>query len=142
MTLYFDNLPDKYEALLTNLMEKSIAYTAAPKNSEISISMVSLAEIRELNLEYRGIDKATDVLSFPLSAPNEWLSNSKPMLGDIIISMDKARESAEALGHSIERELGFLAVHGFLHLAGYDHTDAEEEVRMLAAQREILGDLV
>ena len=99
------------------------------KNYELSISFVSLDEIHELNLKYRSIDKPTDVLSFA------GINNS---LGDIIISYEKAKEQAEIIGHSFERELAFLVVHGFLHLLGFDHETEEDEKEMIKLQKEIM----
>lgn len=109
---------------------------------EISLTFVSNEEIRELNRQYRNKDAATDVLSFPMYDKDEELlvddEDELLMLGDIIISVEKAREQALAYGHSFQRELAFLAVHGFLHLIGYDHETAAEETKMMARQEEIL----
>lgn len=141
MEIYWDNIPNNCETMLTKLIETGTKFVGAPESSEISISFVDKEEIRELNLEYRKIDKDTDVLSFPTMEPEEWKKAPLVALGDIIICTDKAREQAETYGHSFERELGFLLVHGLLHLAGYDHMDEEQEQEMRKAQREILGDL-
>jgi probable rRNA maturation factor len=89
------------------------------------------------------VDRPTDVLSFPLWEPDEeWVideEEERVALGDIVISLPKAKEQAEAYGHSLNREVGFLAVHGFLHLLGYDHETKEEEKEMFAKQEEILS---
>ncbi|MCY7464083.1 rRNA maturation RNase YbeY, partial [Bacillus paralicheniformis] len=92
-------------------------------------------EIQKINKEYRGKDYPTDVISFALEEDGEGEieiigADMPPVLGDIIISADKAREQAEEYGHSLMRELGFLTVHGFLHLLGYDHMTEEEEKEM------------
>lgn len=100
-------------------------------NKEVAITFVSNEHIREINKEFRQIDKATDVLSFPLE--------EEDALGDIIISIPRAKEQAQEYGHSFAREMGFLAVHGFLHLLGYDHETDEEEKEMFAKQDEILA---
>ena len=142
MEIYWDNLPEGCEKLLTDLVKKGMKHVNAPEPSEISISFVDKKEIRRLNLEYRGIDKETDVLSFPVMERKEWETAPIVPLGDIVICTDTAKEQAEGCGHSFERELGFLTVHGFLHLAGYDHMDTNEEEKMRDAQREILGDLI
>lgn len=144
MEIYWDNLPEGCETLLTGLIKKGADYVHAPKQSEISVSFVDKEEIRKLNLEYRGIDKETDVLSFPLTEPKAWAElESFPAiaLGDIIICTDIAEEQCKHYGHSFERELGFLTVHGLLHLAGYDHMNPSEEEEMRKAQRDILEDL-
>lgn len=97
---------------------------------EMNIVFLSKDQIQEMNRNYRNIDKVTDVISFPDQDEN--------YIGDIFICLDRAREQAVDYGHSIEREIGFLAVHGYLHLLGYDHhTEAEEKI-MFAKQEEIL----
>lgn len=130
------------------------------RNGEVAVTFVDDEEIRRLNGEYRGKDKATDVLSFPMrdeetdepeidysdleelsgedgESPEEFLEEEP--LGDIVISVERALAQAEEYGHSPERELGFLFVHGFLHLIGYDHEEGpEEEKEMFAKQEEIL----
>ena len=147
MEIYWDNLAEAgwagCEVMLTALIKRGLEYVGAPEISEISISFVSRDEIRELNRQYRGLDQVTDVLSFAFTRPEEWTAVSPPALalGDIIICTDVAREQADTFGHSLGRELGFLTVHGLLHLAGYDHEDAEDEREMRKAQREILGEL-
>jgi len=141
MEIYWDNLPPDCETFLTELVERGLVYAEAPKKAEISISFVSRDEIQQLNLQYREIDTSTDVLSFPFYEPGEW-DDTKPIaLGDIIICLEIAEEQARTYGHSLKRELGFLTVHGLLHLLGYDHIDSEDEKVMRQAQRDILGDL-
>ncbi|MRG29620.1 MULTISPECIES: rRNA maturation RNase YbeY [Laceyella] len=110
---------------------------------EVSVTIVDNERIHQLNKEYRDVDRPTDVLSFPLWEPDEeWVideEEERVALGDIVISLPKAKEQAEAYGHSLDREVGFLAVHGFLHLLGYDHETKEEEEEMFAKQEEILS---
>lgn len=110
---------------------------------EVSVTIVDNSAIHQMNKEYRQVDRPTDVLSFPLWEPDEeWIITEEEqvvMLGDIVISLPKAKEQAEEYGHSLERELGFLAVHGFLHLLGYDHETKEDEEEMFRKQEEILG---
>lgn len=111
---------------------------------QISLLFVDNEEIREINRETRNIDRATDVLSFPLiDFDNESLPDdgSKIYLGDIIISIERAKEQAKEYGHSIDREIGFLTAHSMLHLLGYDHMVPEEEKEMFAKQEEILNNL-
>ncbi|MCL2398683.1 MAG: rRNA maturation RNase YbeY [Defluviitaleaceae bacterium] len=143
--IYWDNIPDNCEALLTDLIKRGLEYVDAPSSVEISISFVDKEEMQALNKEHREVDKVTDVLSFPFTEPEEWSKESVSchpfVLGDIIICTDVAREQAEEYGHSFERELGFLTVHGLLHLAGYDHMEPEDEEDMRNAQRDILGEL-
>jgi len=140
--IYWDGIEEAHKEFLKGLIKRGLEHVNAPALSEISVSFVDKDEIRELNRDYRTIDEPTDVLSFPLSSPDEWQDSDIPTaLGDIIICMDIAREQADEYGHSFERELGFLLVHGLLHLAGYDHLNPEEEAEMRQAQRDILGDL-
>ena len=98
----------------------------------MQIIFVSQEEIRELNKNFRNIDKSTDVLSFP---NDDELDSS---IGDIFISIEQARLQANDYGHSFEREIGFLAVHGYLHLLGFDHHSESEEKLMIEAQENIL----
>lgn len=112
---------------------------------EVSVTLVDNDAIWELNREYRHVDRPTDVLSFPLWEPDEdWVIDEEEEyvpLGDIVISVPKAKEQALEYGHSFQRELGFLAVHGFLHLLGYDHETIEQEREMFQKQEEILNSL-
>lgn len=105
---------------------------------EFSVIIVDNKRIHEINKEYRGIDRPTDVISFALEDNEEIKFDNYRVLGDIYISIDKVREQAKEYGHSEKRELAFLTVHGFLHLLGYDHMRTEEEKIMFAKQEEIL----
>ena len=112
----------------------------------ISISFVDNKYIHKINKKYRDVDKETDVISFAFLDDDENRDNtlhSKGVvpLGDIYISVDKAKEQAESYGHSLERELSFLYVHGLLHLLGYDHQNELEEKEMFGVQEEILNKL-
>ncbi|GIW22396.1 MAG: endoribonuclease YbeY [Candidatus Sericytochromatia bacterium] len=108
-------------------------------NTEISITFVNNKKIKELNNNYRNIDKETDVLSFPFENNFNLPIN---ILGDIIISTEKAISQSKDYNHSIEREIYFLIVHGILHLLGYDHKDVNEEEEMFSLQKEILNEIV
>ncbi|ANU23519.1 rRNA maturation RNase YbeY [Planococcus donghaensis] len=115
-------------------------------DSEVSVTFVTNEMIRDINREYRGKDQPTDVISFAMEEMGEGetaiIGSQEPrMLGDIIISLDRTKEQAEDFGHSFERELGFLAIHGFLHLLGYDHMTEEDEKKMFSRQEEILVSL-
>ncbi|MFX3674420.1 MAG: rRNA maturation RNase YbeY [Paenisporosarcina sp.] len=111
--------------------------------SELSVSFITNAEIQEINRVYRGKDTPTDVISFAMEELGEGemdikIEGAPRLLGDILISVERAKEQASDYGHSEERELGFLAIHGFLHLLGYDHLEEEEEKEMNNKQEEIL----
>ncbi|GMA60023.1 hypothetical protein GCM10025859_04630 [Alicyclobacillus fastidiosus] len=110
---------------------------------EVSVLYVDDKEIHELNRTYRDVDRPTDVLSFAMTEGEDDFPNfdAPTMLGDIVISVDKAREQAAEYNHSLEREMAFLLVHGFLHLNGYDHQDDAGEREMFGLQDEILGTL-
>lgn len=151
MRLEIDVL-DETNTLLQDEMDeiKKLLNFAAGKRdvepeSEISLTFVTNERIHEINLEYRQKDKATDVISFAMEELGEGeievVGADQPrILGDIIISIPKAKEQAEEYGHSFLRELGFLAVHGFLHLLGYDHETEEDEKIMFSLQRELLDE--
>ena len=116
-----------------------------PYSAEVSVTFVDNKKIHKLNLEHREKDKPTDVLSFPMWEKEELADGSAfeghaVMLGDIIISAEKAVQQAEEYGHSLERELAFLSVHSALHLLGYDHeVSAEDDRYMNDKQEEILA---
>lgn len=110
--------------------------------AEVSVSFVDNERIRELNRQFRNIDRPTDVLSFPLGENGEYDINHETgakLLGDIVISVPKAMEQAEEYNHTLEREIGFLTVHSMLHLLGYDHElGGIEEVRMREKEETVL----
>ncbi|WP_438474339.1 rRNA maturation RNase YbeY [Selenomonas sputigena] len=113
----------------------------ALKNAEVSITLTNDAQIHEINKNYRHVDKPTDVISFALQESVEPLITDGPainMLGDIIISVERARIQASDYGHSLRRELVFLTVHGMLHLLGYDHQEKNERHEMEEEQRRIM----
>jgi len=113
-------------------------------SGEISVSFVDDEEIHELNRIYRNVDRPTDVLSFSLVEGDEIfpsLEGELEPLGDIVVSIPTAIRQARDYGHSFERELAFLLVHGFLHLIGYDHQDEASEREMFGLQEEILNGL-
>ena len=120
---------------------------------EINVLVTDDASIRTINKAYRNIDKATDVLSFPMcdfetpgdfshleETPEEYFDpdTGELLMGDIVISVDKVKEQAEKYGHSQTRELAFLVAHSMLHLSGYDHMEDDERIQMEDMQREIL----
>ncbi|MEJ7433962.1 rRNA maturation RNase YbeY [Staphylococcus warneri] len=113
------------------------------EDAELSITFVDKSEIQEINKMYRDKDKVTDVISFALEEDEPDIDMSEfnipRVLGDIIICTDVAQEQSESYGHSFERELGFLALHGFLHLLGYDHMNEEYEKEMFGRQDAILN---
>lgn len=114
-------------------------------SAEISVSFLNNDQIRQLNNEYRGKDMPTDVLSFPLGENGVYDINEETgaaMLGDIVISMQKAVEQAQIYGHSLQREVGFLTVHSMLHLLGYDHEQGGlQAVKMREKEEDVMNRL-
>lgn len=110
-------------------------------DGDITVAIVDNAEIHRMNLCYRDKDSATDVLSFPALEGFDMPGVPDKFLGDIAISLERAREQADEYGHSLIRELAFLTIHGSLHLMGYDHMTSEDEEEMFELQREILKEM-
>ena len=114
----------------------------------ITVTLTNPENIQKINKEYRNIDRATDVLSFPMFEKDELeekIRNNnfeyEDVLGDLIISIEKVREQAKEYGHSFERELSYMLVHGFYHLMGYDHIEEEDKKKMRPKEEKILNDL-
>lgn len=141
--IYFDILtepiPKLYETLIKRVIRAAVNEQYPSHRFEVNVTICDDAAIHEINKEQRGIDRPTDVLSFPFfdfDTPDQTV-----LLGDIIISRDTAYRQAEEYGHSPKREFCFLAAHSALHLLGYDHETDEEREVMEAKQREILDKL-
>ncbi|RST73856.1 rRNA maturation RNase YbeY [Siminovitchia acidinfaciens] len=139
-----DDVKQEEMNLLEKLLNHAAEMESVDKDSELSVTFVSNDAIQEINRTYRGKDSPTDVISFAMEEMGEGeteiagAENLPRMLGDIVISIDMALKQAEEYGHSYIRELGFLTVHGFLHLLGYDHMTEEDEKRMFTRQEDIL----
>ena len=144
MEIYYDDRQDdiKITDEIKNLIEKSIAAVLKvenlDENVEVSVSFVGDEEIRNLNRDYRGVDKSTDVLSFPMD--DEFIIVSR-ILGDVIINTRRVMEQAKELGHSNERELSYLTVHSILHLLGYDHMEDEDKREMREREKLAMKEL-
>ncbi len=110
------------------------------ENAEFNVILVDNPYIHYLNREYRHIDRETDVISFALEDVQDITYTDYRLLGDIYISLDKAKEQAICYQHSLKRELCFLSVHGFLHLLGYDHMEKKDEQIMFQLQEDILNE--
>lgn len=137
-----DENSEEFQELLANVLQKA-AEMEETGPAEVSVTIVTKERIQEINSEYRQKDAVTDVISFAMEEMGEDETEiiggeETRFLGDIIICFDVAKEQAEEYGHSIEREMGFLAVHGFLHLLGYDHMNEADEKAMFGRQEEIL----
>lgn len=108
-------------------------------DASFSVIIVDNKKIHEINKQYRGIDRPTDVISFALEEDEDYEVKMR-LLGDIYISIDKVYEQAKEYGHSVKRELFFLVTHGFLHLLGYDHMEKKDEEVMFSLQEKILNE--
>ena len=138
-------IPSGMRILIRRSCNAVLEYEKFPGSAEISVTFVDNKSIQELNCHYRGKDMPTDVLSFPLGQDGVYDKNEDTgalMLGDIVISMEKAMEQAELYGHALQREVAFLTVHSMLHLLGYDHeAGGLEAVRMREKEEAVLVQL-
>lgn len=153
LMIYFENSQDsmeityKLKRLIRLSVEAALAFEGYGNTCEVSVTFTDDKGIRELNRNFRNIDSATDVLSFPLfdfeGSEEPAVDELENMLGDIVISLERAKAQSEEYGHSFEREVAFLTVHSMLHLLGYDHVNSEEEElemrRRQTAIMEMLG---
>lgn len=138
----------KADAQTKNLIRKAIRTTLRSEkfsdDAEVSVTLTDNAEIHEMNREYRGVDRPTDVLSFPMAEDDDNIGDldmdkGAVLLGDIVISVEKIEEQAKEYMHSFERELAYLTIHSTLHLLGYDHvTGPEDEKEMTEKQDKII----
>ncbi|MDN4074802.1 rRNA maturation RNase YbeY [Fictibacillus terranigra] len=136
--------PEQTEEL-TNLLNHAAVMEGIPDETELSVTFVTNERIHEINKQYRDKDTPTDVISFAMEEMGEGEmeitgADLPRTLGDIIISVEIAKGQAEEYGHSFMRELGFLTVHGFLHLLGYDHMNEQDEKKMFGRQDQILNE--
>lgn len=146
--IYFENMQNKLPAAykLKHLVRRAIAatleYEGVERDTEVSVTFTDDTGIKQLNSEYRNIDRPTDVLSFPLEDHPARSGEGVLLLGDIVISLERAAAQADEFGHSYERETAFLCVHSTLHLLGYDHETSEaDELDMRRRQHEIMDKL-
>ncbi|MEZ0480508.1 rRNA maturation RNase YbeY [Planococcus sp. SSTMD024] len=140
-----EQLDDKALAFVKKVLEHAAQHEQTGE-AEVSVTFTDDESIRAINRDYREKDQPTDVISFSMEEQGEdevaIIGETGPrLLGDIIISVERTQLQAEEYGHSFERELGFLAVHGFLHLLGYDHLNEQDEKEMFGRQEEILSSL-
>lgn len=160
MALFFEEegslrLPLPCEELAREVVDAALNYVGCPYEAQVNLLLTTDEQIHEMNRQFRGIDRPTDVLSFPMveyEAPGEFgfledeedcfdPESGELVLGDIVISKDRVLEQAAAYGHSPKREFAFLIAHSVLHLTGYDHIGEEERLVMEQKQREILEQL-
>lgn len=138
LTIEDDNYSsEEFLEIINKSIEKTLEVMDLNSNYEVSVTLVDGKTIRELNREYRGVDKVTDVLSFPLDFGSELDMPITP-LGDVVINLEKIKEQAEEFGHSEMRELSYLTVHSLLHLLGFDHIADEDRKDMREKEKEIM----
>ncbi|TQS74575.1 rRNA maturation RNase YbeY [Ornithinibacillus gellani] len=147
MHIYFHDRTASVSSDIITMLQDLLRFAATKESvtneAELSVNFVDDAEIQELNRNYRQQNRPTDVISFAMQEPVEGelpiVGDHLPLvLGDIVISIDRAKAQAGEYEHSLEREIGFLAVHGFLHLLGYDHLNEADEKKMFGRQDELL----
>lgn len=132
-------LPEDTEKLIEICAVGALEEEGIDDDAELSVTLTDNENIRVMNNEHRGIDRATDVLSFPMGDENGFDTDPETnaiILGDIVISMERAKEQAEEYGHSFRREFAFLLMHSMFHLLGYDHVNSEEEERVMFGKQE------
>ena len=133
---------DVYESLFVDLAAKVVEHLHLKDEYLVDVNVVDNKFIHQINKDYRGVDRPTDVISFAFLDDKEeqtLVGQKQISLGTILISFEKAEEQSKDYGHSINREMSFLFVHGLLHLLGYDHMTKEDETVMFKLQDEILG---
>ena len=142
-------LSESLITLLNDTVSKTLELENIDKECYVSITIVEADEIKELNAEHRGIDKVTDVLSFPvvnlldgsdISDAGDYY-DGRLILGDVVLCADRASEQAEEFGHSVEREFGYLTCHSVLHLIGYDHESDDEREVMRLKEEAVMNEL-
>lgn len=147
MEIILDNRQDKIKVSedllgkINDIIVETLYYEGYDDNYEVSLSFVENEEIHELNREYRGVDRATDVLSFPLLTDEFDVEIEEESLGDIVISLERALEQSEEYDHSFEREVCFLVCHSMFHLLGYDHDTEENTKDMRKREEDVLNKL-
>ena len=152
MFFNFENVGHKYKKLIKKIYTKAAEVTGNDvSNTWVTVSFVNRQRIRELNRKFRKIDKETDVLSFPMldivypqtlnDFKNEYAPDGTLYIGDVVICKKIAKWQAKLYNHSKKREIGFLALHGLLHILGYDHIQKEDEEKMMETSNKVLEEL-
>lgn len=147
MEIILDDRQDKIKVSedflekIHDIIVETLHYEGYDDNYEVSLSFVDNEEIHELNKEFRGVDRATDVLSFPLLTDEFDVEIEEESLGDIVISLERALEQSEEYNHSFEREVCFLVCHSMFHLLGYDHDTEENTKDMRKREEDVLNKL-
>ncbi len=134
---------DSYKEIIKKVLKKCFEIEKLEnKNLYVNVVLTNAKNIKSINKEHRGIDKETDVLSFPMFEKNEVANldnTNEDILGDMVISIERVEEQAKEYGHSFERELAYMVVHSFYHLLGYDHMTEEDKKEMREKEENVLG---
>ena len=134
---------DSYKEIIKKVLKKCFEIEKLEnKNLYVNVVLTNAKNIKSINKEHRGIDKETDVLSFPMFEKDEIASldnTNEDILGDMVISIERVEEQAKEYGHSFERELAYMVVHSFYHLLGYDHMTEEDKKEMREKEEKVLG---
>ncbi len=131
--------PEDMQQLIELCTRAALEEEQIEEDAQVSVTLVDNEAIREINNEHRGIDRATDVLSFPLGDDDSFDTDPETgaiLLGDIVISLERAAEQAKEYGHSYRREVAFLITHSLFHLLGYDHVDSEEDEKLMFGKQD------
>ncbi len=138
-----ENCGYRLKRIVRDAIEKTLFYERFWRDTEVSVTFCDNSYIHKINKKHRNIDKPTDVLSFPMFEKDELTEadGHAIALGDIIISLERAKEQAKEIGNTFEQEVAFLTVHSTLHLLGYDHEDPDDEKVMCERQRKIVAEL-
>lgn len=145
MDVYINNRQDKIEvgsdieATIESVIEECLNIEGKSKDVEVSVSFVDNEEIRQLNKDFRNVDSSTDVLSFPMNENSDVFFT--PLLGDIVISLERALEQSLEFGHTLEREVAYLTAHSMFHLLGYDHMNDEDKNLMREKEKQVMKNL-
>lgn len=145
MDVYINNRQDKIEvgsdieATIESVIEECLNIEGKSKDVEVSVSFVDNEEIRQLNKDFRNVDSSTDVLSFPMNENSDVFFT--PLLGDIVISLERALEQSLEFGHTLEREVAYLTAHSMFHLLGYDHMNDEDKNLMREKEKLVMKNL-
>ncbi len=148
LRICFENTQEKVKVkygsmmLVRRAIECTLDFENFSRDCEVSVTFTDNDSIREMNAKYRNIDRATDVLSFPMIGGDDIATPSPVMLGDIVLSLEKAKEQGEEFGHGYERELAFLCIHSTLHLLGYDHETGDEDEREMRRRQSAIAALM
>lgn len=143
--IFYSNEQDKLdppadiEQLIERCTRAALAEEQIDEDAQVSVTLVDNEAIREINCEHRNIDRETDVLSFPLGDDESFDTDPETgaiLLGDIVISLERAAEQAKEYGHSFYREVAFLITHSLFHLLGYDHVDSEEDEKLMFGKQD------